>query len=383
MMASEKKKILFVDDEPNFLSGIKRILRPYRNEWELSFADGVDEAVEKVQEEDFDTIISDVSMPVKTGLDLLEELRELGTFTTTPIIILTGNAEGDLKRRALDLGATDLLNKPVVKEDLVARLQSTLRLKSYQDLLQNQNEALAQANQDLDAFNYSVAHDLRTPLNLMKVFAGRLLESLDSPDSKEAEHHVGFVQDGLKQMDSIINGLLRISKIGRKPVEKCIVNQEKLVVEVLSELLESYPERRVETFVDDLPFVSADSTLLRQVYVNLISNALKFTSMEEVTRISVGSLEQEGKTIFYVADNGIGFDSIHADTIFGAFKRLDNADDFEGTGVGLAIVRRIVEGHGGRIWAEGEVGDGATLYFSLDRLLDFNLKKVNKEDMTL
>lgn len=137
-----KKQVLFVDDEPNFLSGIKRMLRPYRDEWELHFAGGVDEAIALVKENVYDTIISDVSMPIKTGLDLLTELGELDTFSTTPVIILTGNAEADLKRRALDLGATDLLNKPVAQEDLVARLQSTLRLKSYRDELANLNEIL-------------------------------------------------------------------------------------------------------------------------------------------------------------------------------------------------------------------------------------------------
>lgn len=138
------KQILFVDDEPNFLSGIKRMLRPHRKEWDLHFANSVDEAVGLVEENVYDTIVSDVSMPVKTGLDLLAELKERDTFATTPVIILTGNAEADLKRRALDLGATDLLNKPVAYEDLAARLQSTLRLKSYRDELANQNEILEQ-----------------------------------------------------------------------------------------------------------------------------------------------------------------------------------------------------------------------------------------------
>ncbi len=137
-----KKNILFIDDEPNFLSGIKRMLRPLRDEWELHFANSVDEALVLLGTRSFDTIVSDVSMPVKTGLDLLVELKELDTFATTPVIILTGNAEADLKRRALDLGATDLLNKPCGEQDLVARIQSTLRLKFYRDELANQNAIL-------------------------------------------------------------------------------------------------------------------------------------------------------------------------------------------------------------------------------------------------
>jgi response regulator RpfG family c-di-GMP phosphodiesterase len=134
-----KKKILFVDDEPNFLNGVRRMLRPHREEWDLTFAQSVDEAIACVENSDFDTVVSDVSMPVKTGLDLLAELRAMESFVSIPIIILTGNAESDLKRTALDLGATDLLNKPVTQEDLVARLRSTLRLKSYQDQLRDQN----------------------------------------------------------------------------------------------------------------------------------------------------------------------------------------------------------------------------------------------------
>jgi response regulator RpfG family c-di-GMP phosphodiesterase len=139
-----KKQVLFVDDEPNFLNGVRRMLRAYRDEWEFSFAQSVDEAVETVAAHDFDTIVSDVSMPGKTGLDLLKILKEKKVSDTVPVIILTGNAESDLKRNALDLGATDLLNKPVTQEDLIARIRNTLRLKEFQDALRNQNEILDQ-----------------------------------------------------------------------------------------------------------------------------------------------------------------------------------------------------------------------------------------------
>ena len=137
-----KKDILFIDDEPNFLSGLKRMLRSKRDEWTLHFANSVDEAIELTRHNTFDTIVSDVSMPLKTGLDFLIELKDFDAFSTTPVIILTGNAEADLKRRALDLGATDLLNKPCAQEDLIARIHSTLRLKSFRDELANQNAIL-------------------------------------------------------------------------------------------------------------------------------------------------------------------------------------------------------------------------------------------------
>lgn len=137
-----KKHLLFVDDEPNFLNGIRRMLRSHRNAWHMEFVNSVDEALEKTDQIDFDAIVSDVNMPLKNGLDLLESLRDREHTCNIPIIILTGNAETDLKRRALDLGATDLLNKPVGQEDLVARLRSVLRLKGFQDELRNQNEVL-------------------------------------------------------------------------------------------------------------------------------------------------------------------------------------------------------------------------------------------------
>ncbi len=137
-----KKSILFVDDEPNFLAGLRRMLREHRDEWEMFFVGGVDEALDEMAKHDFDAVVSDVRMPVKTGLDFLETLRESGASEAVPVIILTGNAESDLKRRALDLGAADLLNKPVIKEDLEARLRSVLRLKSYQDKLARQNQIL-------------------------------------------------------------------------------------------------------------------------------------------------------------------------------------------------------------------------------------------------
>lgn len=141
---TRKKRLLFVDDEPNFLNGIRRMLRAHRDDWDMEFVHSVDEAVERAREIEFDTIVSDVNMPIKSGLDLLEILRGEESTRSVPIIILTGNAETDLKRRALNLGATDLLNKPVGQEDLVARIRSVLRLKSYQDELRDQNIILEQ-----------------------------------------------------------------------------------------------------------------------------------------------------------------------------------------------------------------------------------------------
>ena len=141
---AKKRKVLFVDDEPNFLNGIRRMLRSQRDDWSMEFVNGVEEALERCSETEFDTVVSDVNMPGKTGLDLLRALRGDERTRAIPIIILTGNAETDLKRQALDLGATDLLSKPVGHEDLVARLRSVLRLKEYQDELRDQNEYLEQ-----------------------------------------------------------------------------------------------------------------------------------------------------------------------------------------------------------------------------------------------
>jgi len=220
------------------------------------------------------------------------------------------------------------------------------------------------ANQELQAFSYSVSHDLRAPLRAMDGFSRILLEDYGPQLPSLAQHYLQVVRKNAQQMGRLIDDLLALSRLGRQPLTKRPVMPADLVRQVLEELSAGQEGRRVEIQIDDLPPCQADPALLKQVFINLISNALKFTQGRETARIEIGCQPCEGSVVYFVRDNGVGFDMRYANKLFGVFQRLHSADEYEGTGVGLAIVQRIIHRHGGRIWAKAEEGQGATFYFT-------------------
>ncbi|RYY54197.1 MAG: hypothetical protein EOO24_63875, partial [Comamonadaceae bacterium] len=224
---------------------------------------------------------------------------------------------------------------------------------------------LAQANQALESFSYSVAHDLRAPLASIEGFAQAMREALDRGDADRARGHAERVVVNAARMNTLIEGFLSLARAGRKPLVDTPVDQQRLVAEVLAELPRPAGLR---LDVQPLPRVSADQATLRQVWHNLLSNAFKYTGRTDRPAVFITCADGgQGELVFSVQDNGAGFDPAYADKLFTPFARLHKADEFEGTGVGLALVRRIVERHGGRIWARSEPGHGATFSFSLPR----------------
>ncbi len=242
-------------------------------------------------------------------------------------------------------------------------------LRLNQELEQRVLDRTAQlqaANQELQAFAYSVSHDLRAPLRhiggFLELLEKRTAGSLDA----QSQHYMDTISNAAKRMGALIDDLLSFSRMGRSEMSKTQVALQDLTREVIQELAPDAAGRTIHWRIADLPVVTADRALLRVVFVNLISNALKFTRQCEPADIEIGCLPGEGtETIVFVRDNGAGFDMEYADKLFGVFQRLHRADEFEGTGIGLANVRRIISRHGGRTWAEGWVGHGATFYFSL------------------
>jgi PAS domain S-box-containing protein len=228
--------------------------------------------------------------------------------------------------------------------------------------------ALEAANKELEAFTYSVSHDLRAPLRAMNGFSRILIEDYAAEMPDEARHYLRLVQDNARQMGLLVDDLLAFSRLGRQPVVKRPVPLTSLVYQVYEDLQEDRAGRQVEFAVGDLPVVEADPGLMRQVFANLLGNALKFTRRREVARIEVGIAPEHarpGEVVFYVKDNGVGFDMAYVAKLFGVFQRLHRAEEYEGTGVGLALVQRIVHRHGGRVWVEAEVDKGATFYVAL------------------
>jgi light-regulated signal transduction histidine kinase (bacteriophytochrome) len=226
-------------------------------------------------------------------------------------------------------------------------------------------DQLAAANKELEAFAYSVAHDLRAPLRHIDGFSSLLAEHLGASLDDRAKHFLDSIQGSAQDMGRMVDELLNLSRMVRQPVNLQATGLSSLVDEVLRALKPEMKEREIEWKIAELPFVDCDPVLVKQVFANFLSNALKFTRTRQHAVIEIGQKNVDGQAAIFVRDNGVGFSMKYADKLFGVFQRLHRQEDFEGTGVGLATSQRIVHKHGGRIWAEAELNVGATFYFTL------------------
>lgn len=263
-----------------------------------------------------------------------------------------------VKQKSSQSGTTDM---KVRMEKMEAEIyQSTLKV-------QETNRQLEVANKELEAFSYSVSHDLRAPLRHIDGFAGLLAKNSGANLDDNGRRYVTTISGAAKQMGRLIDDLLAFSRTGRTELSRTRVDQDALIAALIREGRYDQRGRAIDWQVETLPPVSADASMLRQVWANLLENAVKYSGKSEHPRVEIGTLAdpKTGDPAFYVRDNGVGFDMQYVDKLFGVFQRLHGASEFEGTGIGLANVRRIIARHGGRTWAEGEVEKGATFYFSL------------------
>jgi len=261
------------------------------------------------------------------------------------------------------------LPSPSDLERANAELQSEINLRrTAEKELRIANDALRDQVAELQAFSYAVAHDLRAPLRHIDGYAHVLQERSESSLSAADRRFVGRIAEAARHLGSLIDGLLLFTRTGSTSLNLQPVNTEHLVKDVLQKLLGDATDLPVSVEVGPLPVIQADATLLRLVFLNLIDNALKYSRDSKPQRIEIGIAEDDAaEATFFVRDNGAGFDMRYADKLFGVFQRLHHSDQFEGTGIGLANVRRIVLKHGGRVWAQAKVGSGATFYFTLKK----------------
>ena len=325
----------------------------------------------------FDVLITDLTMPDMDGIALLRAAQKIDPDLVG--LVMTGHATLDTAVKAMKSGALDYIAKPfnlsVILPVLTrALIMRNLRIENTKLLyhlakrtteLEVANRDLKSANRELEAFSSSVSHDVRQPLSGMISFSEFLLSEESGPLNAQQKEFLGYIYRSGRQLVCLTDDLLAFSHLGHQTLRKETVSIEKLVSQILRQLRDAEPSRSVELRVSALPEAEADPSLLRQVFVNLLSNAFKFTRRVPHPVIEVTGRQQTNECVYVVSDNGAGFDMAASQRLFAIFHRLHSSQDFEGTGVGLSIAHRVIERHGGRIWAEAAVGKGAKFTFTL------------------
>jgi two-component system sensor histidine kinase/response regulator len=360
--------ILIVDDEPASMRALCDTLEyeGYRTYGYTSAS----EALAAMRERSFDLLLADLQMPGTNGIDLMKSAQLVDPSIVA--VIMTGHGALETAIAAMKAGALDYIQKPIklvtalpVLERALAVRQLRIEKKRLEDNVRERTEELKIANRELEAFSYSVSHDLRAPLRAISTFTQALLVEHTANLTDEGKRLLQNVNAGAAHMDRLITDLLRLSQLNRQPLHKQPVRFGELVRRVIDGMTHERGDRDIEFVIGDFPTWQVDPGLIQQVFVNLISNAIKFTRERPKARVEIGCRMDGATLVVFVKDNGVGFNMKYMNKLFGVFQRLHSADQFEGTGVGLSIVRRIIERHGGKVWVDGEQDQGATFYFSL------------------
>lgn len=318
----------------------------------------------------FDLLLTDLMMPEMDGITLIDAAKKIDPAICA--LVMTGHGTIDTAVRAMQGGALDYILKPFklnVILPVIARALDVQRLRRENaelHLREKQRSAeLAAAYHDLESFSYSISHDLRAPLRSMDGFAAILESDFAEQLGDEGRRILSIIRGGSQKMDELIVSLLEFSRVGRSALQFDQVDMTLLADAAANEVRAQYAGPEPQIDIADLPAVQADPVVIRQVWCNLIGNALKYSAKRANPKISVSGRIDNGEAIYQVEDNGAGFDMRYADKLFGVFQRLHRSEDFSGTGVGLAIVHRIIARHGGRIWAKGSPDAGACFQFAL------------------
>jgi len=271
-------------------------------------------------------------------------------------------------RRTMLLNARQIQRTSKTNERIILlAIEDITERKEIEAGLEKTRKELVVTNKELEAFSYSVSHDLRAPLRHISGYVELLVKHFQSELSEKGVHYLDSIEDSAHQMGKLIDTLLQFSRTGRVEMHRSQMEMSEIVQEVVESVSKDNPDRTIEWVVRKLPSVSGDDLTLRLVWMNLLSNAAKFTRTRENALIEIGAKDEIKEVIFFVRDNGVGFDMKYAQKLFGVFQRLHPSEEFEGTGIGLANVNRIVMRHGGRAWAEAELNKGATFYFSIPK----------------
>jgi two-component system sensor histidine kinase/response regulator len=383
----DRVNILLVDDQPANLLALEAMLQGLGQN--IIKAESGREALKWLLSHDFAVILLDVKMPEMDGFETAALIRQRDKSRHTPILFLTAADNTQTQAvRGYAVGAVDYLVKPVVPEFVRSKVAVFVELAKKTEMLKRQAQLLADneqsarqlaearaelvrelehKNRELESFSYAVSHDLRAPLRRIDSFSRALLESQGDRLDESGRKFLSRVREASQHMAHLIDDVLYLSRVTRAELREQEVDLSDLASAVLARLQEAAPEREVELKIRPGVVVTGDGQLLRIALENLLENAWKFTARQPATRIEFGVTPASGEPTYFVRDNGAGFDMTYAARLFGPFQRLHPQHEFPGSGIGLATVQRIIHRHGGRVWAEGLVGQGATFYFTLGR----------------
>ena len=384
------KKILAVDDSATYLEEISEALR--EDGYDVIAARSGEEAIELLAVQAVDCILLDLLMPGLSGQETCLRIKAAPSVRDVPLIMLTALEDRHAMIEGLSAGADDYISKSSELDVLKARVRAQIRRKQFEDenrrireeLLRTEIEAaearaarelaatravlveeLERKNRELEAFSYSVSHDLRAPLRSIDGFSQALLEDCAPTLSPKSREHLQRVRSAAQRMGELIDDLLELSRVGRAELRRVRVSLSDMAASVVAELQQREPQRTVEVEIERDLVAECDSRLMRVVLENLLGNAWKFTALIPNARVQFVSDRSPTGFAFVVRDNGAGFDMAYAEKLFRPFQRLHSASEFPGTGIGLATVHRVVDRHGGRVWAQGAVGGGAAIYFTI------------------
>ncbi len=359
-----RPSILLVDDVPANLLALEAVLADLP--CDLVRASSGAEALRHLLQREFAMVLLDVQMPEMDGFEVARLARAHPSTREVPIIFVTAmfETEDDI-RRGYEAGVVDFLFKPLKADVLRSKVSIFLELYTGRRRLADEIEAHKKTLVELEAFSYSVSHDLRAPLRPLDGFSQILLEDYGDKLDERARDYLHRIRAAAQRMGQLIEDLLELSRVARADIVRGTVDLVAMATTIVGELRSVDPSRDVELVTAPHAKTKADPRLLRVALDNLVRNAWKFTSKKEHARIELGITTAGAQTVYFVRDNGVGFNPAFAGKLFQAFQRLHSPAEFEGTGIGLAIVARIVHRHGGRIWAESTQGEGATFYFTL------------------
>jgi two-component system, sensor histidine kinase and response regulator len=397
----EPVKILLVDDSPENLLSAGAVLESLGQE--VIMAESGREALRHLLDKDFAVILLDIMMPEMDGFETAALIRQRERSRLTPIIFLTalGRSEEHM-RRGYDLGAVDYMTKPFIPEILRSKVSVFVELQRKSALLAEQSKQLErqnselqhaiqrswkaeeeikalnrhlerqlgelnQVNRELEAFSYSVSHDLRGPLSRIAGFSKALLELHAAQLDDEGRTFLQRIDNSARRMCELVEDLLNFSRLTRVEMNEEEVDLSAMIASLAAELAARDPGRVADFEIAPGIRVWCDPALMRAAIMNLVENSWKFTRKHATARIQFGEMAGPDGPVYFLRDDGAGFDMADAARLFSPFQRLHKASDFEGTGIGLATVERIIRRHGGRIWAEGGIEQGATFYFTLPR----------------